>query len=847
MKTKLLVLTLFICGFVSTMKSQDYLDMIEAETFSVQEIIESGETYFENRDKGRGSGYKQFKRWEYMALRLMNEEGFLPTTQQKLETLASYNSYLNETAQNQVILQDNWEELGPMDWTVTSGWNPGVGRITGIAIDPTDSDIMIIGGHRGGVWKTTDGGQNWTPLNDNFVNLSVYSVAIDPLNPNIYYYGSSSGMIFRSTDAGATFSLLADLSQSRIIKILIHPTNTDIIFVSSENAGTFRSTDGGVTWNNVTSEGRSYDIEFMPGNPSVVYASGFLYHKSTDGGQTFTTINSAGFSNVPKMMAVSPDDANVVYLLQGSGGFEGLFKSEDIGDSFTELDHTGRNYLNLDQNGVGTGGQAPRDMDIAVSPSNIDEVHIGGGNTWRSLDGGITFELNSFWFIPEVANLNVGYNHADIDMLLFDGNTLLTGTDGGIFKANDPGGPITTDFWEDLTAGLGIREFYKLGIAQTIDQKISGGSQDNGTSLFQDGSGWTDWLGADGGESFVDKNNNDRIYGTTQFGNMWISNDNGITVFNPNHPNNEFSQGNFVTPFEQDPVVQDRIYIGYNEVYRSNNGGGTWTPVSQDISTTINGFNIAIEHFKIAPSNNEVLYASVNNFSSGNANFYRTEDGGATDWVQMTTPGGFINSIAVHPTNPDLVAVATTSNNRVLISNDGGATWESCKKNLPDFAAMALVWDDNTEDGLYLGMDFGIYYIDNTLDEWEIFNNNLPNVIISELEINNETDMIYAATFGRGLWVSPTVDPLLSTEDFISEDNVTVFPNPATTEIFVTVDTASEGDIRLYDITGKLVVFQKDVLLDSNYRIDLSRLESGTYFLRINTTSGSVTKKILRK
>jgi len=847
MKFKLLLIAIFVCGFTITVQSQDYLDMIEAETFSVQEIIESGETYFENRDQGRDSGYKQFKRWEYMALRLMNEDGFLPTTQQKLETLASYNSYLNETAQSRAALSDNWQELGPVDWTATSGWNPGVGRITGIAVDPTDSDIMIIGGHRGGVWRTTNGGQTWSPLNDNFVNLSVYSVTIDPIDPTIYYFGSSSGMIFRSTDSGATFSLLADISQSRIIKILIHPTNTDIIFASSENAGTFRSTDGGITWANVTNDGRSYDIEFMPGNPSVVYATGLSYHKSTDGGQTFNTINTTGFLGAPKMMGVSIDDPSVVYVLQSqsnAGGFDGLFKSEDGGETFTELNHAGRNYLNLDQNGVGTGGQAPRDMDIAINPNNVDEVHIGGGNTWRSLDGGLTFELNSFWFIPNVGALNVGYNHADIDFLMFEGSTLLTATDGGVFRANNPSGPINVNFWEDLTTGLGIREFYKIGIAQTIDQKITGGSQDNGTSIFQDVNGWTDWLGADGGEGFVDKDNNNLIYGTTQFGNVWRSFNNGINLGNSNNPP---GQGNFVTPFEQDPVVQNRIYIGYDQIYRSDNGSVSWTSISQDISTNSGGFINRIDNLKVAPSNNQILYASVDRFNPNIGNFYRTTDGGATDWVQMTSPGGLINSIAVHPTNPDLVAVATTSNNSVLISNDGGATWQSCRKNLPNFAALAVVWDDNAQDGLYVGMNFGIYYIDNTLDEWEIFNNNLPNVIINELEINNETDMIYAASFGRGLWVSPVVDPTLSTDDFITEDSVTVFPNPATSEISIALDTPSEGDIRLFDITGKLIVFEKDIFLDTNHKIDLSSLESGTYFLRINTTLGTVTKKILRR
>ena len=114
------------------------------------------------------------------------------------------------------------------------------------------------------------------------------------------------------------------------------------------------------------------------------------------------------------------------------------------------------------------------------------------------------------------------------------------------------------------------------------------------------------------------------------------------------------------------------------------------------------------------------------------------------------SPGGSINSIAIHPTNPEKIAVATTSNSKVFVSEDGGLSWLNYKFNLPGFSALALVWDNNGEDGLYLGMDYGIFYIDNTFNEWQPYSTNLPNVIINELEINSADGKIYAGTYGRG-------------------------------------------------------------------------------------------------
>lgn len=814
---------------IANMHSQEYLIMIEEGTHSVQEVIDNAEAYFADKDKGRGTGYKQFKRWEYNANRIKNENGYLNSVTEDIAELERYNAYLNNNFQNGQ-LSGNWEELGPQSWNDddSSGWNPGVGRLTGIAIEEGNSNHIIVGANTGGVWRTIDGGQNWTALGDFFSNLTVYSVAIDPADADTYFFGSTSGLIFKSTDAGATWNQIADINSSDINKILIHPTDSNIMFASG--GGVYRSTDGGTTWDQPVSDSRGYDIEFKPGDPSVVYASGFGFHKSTDSGATFTTIG--GFSTGPKMMGVSPNDDSVVYVLEAAGGsFGGFYKSTNSGDSFTELDHTGRNYFGYDTAGFGAGGQAPRDMDVAVKPGDVDEVHIAGVLTWRSLDGGVTFTCTSDWIPGAAAGAGIGYCHADVDLLLFDGSTLYTGTDGGIFKAENTT-DLNPDYYEDITEGLGIRQFYKIGVSQTEDVVVTGGSQDNGSSFYTEAGSWKDWLGADGMEGFVDKDDPTKMYGTSQNGSLYRTANSGATYINVANPSG--SGGNWVTPFEQDPTATNTIYVGYRNVYKSEASGTGWVVISQNFGANLN-------ELKIAPSDNQVIYASRGGL------LYRTEDGGATDWTTQTNPGGTINSIAIHPTDPNKIAVATNAGNKVQVSSDGGVTWDSYLLNLPNFAGLAVIWDDNGADGLYVGMTYGVYYIDNTFTEWQPYNTNLPNVIINEFDINNTTNTLYAGTYGRGLWASPLAFPALGVSDNFSEDSFQVYPNPAGSELTISLLESSEIDIRVFNLLGKLMIYEPNRLVENEHTMNVSSLATGVYFVRISSENGTVTKRFIKE
>nr|MCH9659668.1 hypothetical protein [Bacteroidota bacterium] len=751
-------------SFVSN--AQEYKEMMASGHHSVFEISASAETFFDVRGRGKGTGYKQFKRWEYSARKLMNEQGYLQATETLLGEFITAQSSFQESMMADT---SNWEELGPTTWNSTQGWNPGVGRITSFSVDPDDQNHIIVGSPSGGVWRTTNGGTNWTVLTDSYVNLDVYALAIHPIDKDTYFWGSNSGIILVSSDAGTTWNELVNLPGADVNKILINPNSPDIMFCSISTGGIFRSTDGGASWSSaLTSESRGYDIEFKPGDTNTVYATGNNFYRSVDGGASFSQVSSPFTSGQTKMIGVSTTaggtgSTTTVYVIEENNGiFGGLYKSTDNGVSFTELAHSA-NYFGYSDTGNDTSGQAPRDMDIVVSPIDVDEVHIAGIHTWRSLNGGVGFSLTSYWSEGGAISRNVGYCHADVDILTFVGNNLYVGSDGGLYVNTDSDGAINNSMYTDLTAGLGIRQFYKIGVSQTDPEVIVGGSQDNGSSFYNTSGDWFDWLGADGMEGFVDKDSNAIFYGTSQGGTLYKSTNGGSTYSNLNTPP---GSGNWVTPFEQDPITSNVIYVGYGEVYKSTNGGGSWSAISSNVSGNL-------DEIKIAPSNNQVIYASAG------STLYKTTDGGTTmSWPTLTGFSGSINSMAVHPTDPDKVAVVTTGSSKVYVSEDGGANWTSKLLNLPNYSALSVVWDDSPNNRLYIGMNYGIYYIDDTVSEWQPFVNNLPNVRVYELEINFATDKLYAGTYGRGAWRSPLVPdittPIISfatTSDTIQEDS----------------------------------------------------------------------------
>jgi len=456
-------LTRFVCLFIFSLSSlfihqvlsQEYLSHQYDSEKTFEEIVEIAEAYFDVVGRGKGVGYKQFKRWEYWASRSLDENGKVITnfgTKKELEKF--YQSNPPERAITTVF-----SEMGPQSAVNTDTWSSHIGRITSIGLDPNNENHLIAGSSSGGVWRTDDFGANWTPMSDEETYLDIFSLEISHADGDTYFAGTDGGGILKSTDAGVTWVSTAGIVNNDVINTLtMHPTDSNILFAIGRWQGrVYKSTDGGDNWNTVHDDNEDlYDLEFKPGDPTIVYASGDgTMLKSTDSGESFSDLTGPWTTGGVMMMAVTADDPNYVYILQeASGGFGSLMLSVDEGATFTTQSDDTCNCNNImGYNQDESGGQAPRDMDVIVSPTDKTEVHVAGVETWKSTDSGSTWTQSTDWTVGGA----VPFIHADCDILIYSGSRIYAGTDGGLFYSDDAAGDFT-----DLTTGLGVREFYRM-------------------------------------------------------------------------------------------------------------------------------------------------------------------------------------------------------------------------------------------------------------------------------------------------------------------------------------------------------------------------------------------------
>jgi photosystem II stability/assembly factor-like uncharacterized protein len=752
-KTLSFIRPLFSLGIILliysiSLNAQEKYEYQHRTDLTFDERVRLAESYFDRIGRDKGKGYTQFLRWKYWAEQSLDENGMVIEDRDAQQALAKfYDLYGNQSSN---FIGTVFEEMGPKSATNTSTWSSALGRISTISIanDNTFNHI-IVGAPTGGVWKTTDGGNNWTPIFDKQNTLNVWSILISPFNSNHYFVGTSGQGIYKSTNAGGTWAKTNGLPEWDLFNtIVMDPTNANILYaVGQYSSRIYKSTDGGNNWVEIYDFGsisgyQVYDFEFKPDDPNTFYIAGTGgVSKTTNGGNTFTKITNPFLFSGAIMLGVSPANPNYVYAVQeNQGSFYGVFRSTNAGDSYTNIanNNGGNNNLlgySLDR----IGGQAPRDMDIIVSHTDINEVQVAGIESHRSFNGGSTWTQNTAWYIPS----SLTFHHADVDALYYVArngvNRIYAATDGGIYYSDNKG--MT---FNDITPGIGVRQFYKIGLSKTVKDWVCGGSQDNGTGVHRNDGKWYDWLGADGMECLVDHSNAQIMYGTIQYGTPFKSTNGGQTYFETAKP---AGSGSWVTPIEQDPNNSNTLYIGYDRLYKTTNGGQSWSQIANFSGGNANN---KLRNVKIAPNDPNTMYIAYSN------KIYRTTNGG-THWTDITPSFNFytISSIAVHPTNSSrlILTLSGTSTHRVIESNNGGTDWTNITTNLPGLSYYCAAFQANNQDGIFLGASRGVFYKDNTKNgNWEEISasSNLPNVQVREIELGH--DYAYFATYGRGLW-----------------------------------------------------------------------------------------------
>lgn len=742
---QLLAATLTLCLFVyAPVKAQEYVELMHDENASFKEIQESFNNYWLNKTLEKGKGWKQFRRWEYMMEQRVSERS------KRLDPSALWAIY-QQSLQAQNLRGgggNQWTHMGPYD-APGSGNSGGIGRVNCIAFHPTDNSTIWIGAPAGGLWKTTDGGASWSTLTDLLPNLGVSDIAIDPADTDIMYMatGDKDGQdtytygLLKSTDGGNTWNttgLSYNVSNGRRInRILIHPGNSDILLAAT-SAGIYRSTDAGANFNLESGTTNYMSMEFKPGDPNTVYAgtSGGSIFRSTNNGQSWSQITSGlpSSTNVGRVeLAVSADNAEYVYALfaANDNGFYGLYQSTNSGTAFS-LRSDSPNLLGWDTDGNDSGGQGWYDLSLSVDPTNVNRVTVGGVNVWQSTNGGSSWTLVAHWYGGGGAD----YVHADQHKLTYSPTgTLFSGNDGGIYYTTNNG-----NTWIDISDGLHITQYYRLGTSAQNANLVICGAQDNGTHLT-DNPSWDRVVGGDGMEALISPSDADIMYASLYYGEIRKST-NGGNSFSSVGPN---ADGAWVTPYVMDGSNQNNLWAGYDEVYRTTNGASSWSAISSNLTG-----GSTLKSIAVAKSNTNVIYAATYD------DIYKTTNGGS-NWSNITSglPNQNITYIAVHPTDPNTLWVTFSgysAANKVYYSTNGGSSWTNITGSLPNLPVNCIVYREGSNDELYVGTDVGVYTRDNTTNDWIGFNNGLPNVIVNELEIQYSSNRLRAATYGRGLW-----------------------------------------------------------------------------------------------
>ena len=746
--------TLFLCTvfiFLSTiLLGQPWLDSVKHPT-NFYEIQGAFNAYWKDKDNTvKGKGYTPFRRWEYFVEPRVYPSGNLLLLSQNWENFKAFKSDAIKAGHLSLgasVSSANWVAMGPIGSpTGVNNYNikQNVGRDNFITFHPSNPSVFWIGAPAGGLWKTTNGGAAWLTNTDYLTVIGCSDLAVDPTNPNIMYLATGdmeqgdtrSIGVLKSTDGGITWNntglSFTVIQARRMSRIIINPNNTQIVLAAT-SVGIYRSADAGNTWTQITSNA-TYDMEFKPGDPNTVYASGTAFYLSTNGGQTFSTISNGISSAAERMkITVTPNDPNYVYALASSpsnSGLLGVYRSVSSGTAFTLMTNS-PDILNGSCSNPTAGGQGWYDLTIAVSPIDKNEVAVGGVNVWRSTNGGSNFSLIGCW---NATNSSPLYVHADQHELEYNPlGVLYVCNDGGLFRYNGSN-------WTDLNATRNISQIYKIGLSGMSANKWITGHQDNGTNIYNNGT-YIASVGADGMDCFIDRTNDNNMFASWQNGNFLRSSNGGSFWSTAG-----ITGSAWLCPWKQDPQNASVIYAGTSQLYSCTLPSLSWT----QLGTT--GVTGNIKEFAIAPSNNQIIYVIHNNA------LRKTSDGGNT-WTGLSgvpTGLGAPTFITVSPNDPNKVWVTLSgysAANKVFQSTNGGTTWTNITFNLPNLPANCSVYQSGSNDMIYVGMDIGVYCKDINTNTWTLYNSGLPNVPITDMEISPANpNKLRAATYGRGVY-----------------------------------------------------------------------------------------------
>jgi photosystem II stability/assembly factor-like uncharacterized protein len=717
------------------------------------------------------------------------------------------------------------------------------GRIAAIdAVQEGQRLTIYVGAASGGVWKSQNGGTTYKPVFDKQPVQSIGALAIDPKNSKVVWVGTGEAWtrnsasigdgIYKTTDGGENWTNMGLKESERIAKIVIDPTDTNSVYVcvpgklwsDSDDRGLYKTTDGGKTWNKVlkganASTGCSM-ISFDRTNPKTIYAglwdfrrrgwtfrsggegpnvsSGSGLFKSTDGGATWTELNDKSAPGLPTKpwgrvaVTVAPSKPNVVYaFIEAEVPKNGLYRSDDGGKTWQARDRSQFMvwrpfyFANLIVD--------PKNENKIYKPDLILIGSTDGGKSFSNVAGGAHGDFHDLWIDP---------NNTD---------RMITGDDGGIWYSYDSG----NRWWKG--DNLPVSQFYHVSVDMDTPYHVYGGLQDNsswvGDSQYPGGitnDRWENMYGGDGFWMFVDTSDPDYIYSEAQGGEIGRTNRKTHESRNIK-PLAQYKEGkmrfNWNSPIHVSPTQKGVVYIGSQFLFRSRDHGQTWERISPDLTTN-------------DPEKQK-----------------QEQSGGVTVDNSSAEMHTTIYAIAESPKNPSVIWAGTDDGN-VQITRDGGKTWNNVVTNVPGLPKNAWVstieaghFDEGTayatfdlhtfgdmrpyayrtsdfgkswtpvvtadsgvrgyahviredlvnSDLLFLGTELGLWISIDGGKGWAQYKGgDLPNVAVRDLVIHPRDHDLIIATHGRGIWIVDDITPLRAlTPDTLVKEAVFLQTKPA--------------------------------------------------------------------
>jgi len=685
------------------------------------------------------------------------------------------------------------------------------GRIADIAIHPQDESVWYVAVGSGGVWKTTNAGNTWTPIFDNESCYSTGCVTIDPSNPSVIWLGTGENVggrhlsfgdgVFKSLDGGQSWTNVGLESSEHISKIIVHPDDSNIVWVAAQGPlwskggerGIFKSTDGGRNWEQTLGNNEwtgATELVIDPRNPDVLYAAtwdrhrtvaaymgggpGSGLHRSTDGGLTWTKLSSGlPTSNLGKIgLAISPQQPDLLYAaIELDRRKGGLYKSTDKGSTWTKMSNTV------------SGGTGPHYyQELVACPHNFDRIYLMDVRMQVSDDGGRNFR--------RVSEQN---KHSDNHSLTFkksDPDYLLVGTDGGIYESFD-----LAKNWKYFP-NLPLTQFYKIAVddAQPF-YNVYGGTQDNSTEGgpsrtdniqgIQNGD-WKVVLNWDGHQPACEPGNPDIMYGQRQQGTLAridLKRGEVMDIKPQAGPGEPYERFNWDAPIVVSSNKPQRIYFASQRLWMSENRGDKWTALSGDLTRNENRLALpimggtksfdnpwdvyamstynTIANIAVSPMDENLIYVGTDD-----GLLQMTKDGGKT-WKKKEVSSingvpkrAYVNGIRADLHDINTVYLAMDNHKEgdykpyLFKSTDGGTTWKEITKGLPKRNHVWRIVQDHIDANLlFIGTEFGVYFSVDGGGQWTQLKGGLPTISFRDLKIHQREDDLICGSFGRSIYI----------------------------------------------------------------------------------------------